>query len=105
MNENTENEPEAQELSEANQNELLLYGEIFYQLIQRPWFKELVETRFDFQKIINEEERTIELRVIEVPLEVVAKRLSDRQKAAKEAGPQLVDPTDAKVRALRESLG
>lgn len=85
---------------EINENELMIYGEIFYQMIQRPWFKEFIDTRFDFQKHIDEEERTIELRVIEVPMEVTMQRLAEIEKAKADAAPKIVEPSAAEIAVI-----
>jgi len=70
----TDQDPLAQ--SDEERNQLLLgYGLVFNQLLQSEKFRMFVETFYTIQKVLNEEERTIEIRVIENPPEVAGQRL------------------------------
>jgi len=87
---------------EVNKNELLLYGEIFYQLIQLSWFKELIETRIDIHKVIDKKNKSIEIKVIEVPTEEMLKRLNKKQRQVSESN--VVSPTSGQVVQFNKNI-
>lgn len=88
----------------VNQNELLVYGEVFYQLLQFSWFRDMFECQFDIQKVVDEEEKTIELRVIEVPPDVSSARLAALQaEQIKDMSSHLVMPSSKDIAKVKKS--
>ncbi len=57
---------------------LALYGELFAQMMQLPWFKDMIECRFDIQQVIDDDTKTIVLQAIEVPPQEVMKRMKKK---------------------------
>lgn len=86
-------ENEEKYLNEENKELLLVYGEIFYQLIQRPWFKEIIDTRVDIRKNIDHEAKRVDIVVVEVPTEETMRRLAEIEKEKAKSGPQIIAPT------------
>lgn len=61
-----------------NEGELQIHAEIFSQLLQSERFRDFMNLNFTIHKLVNEEEKTIEIRVIEKPPQVVAQELAQR---------------------------
>lgn len=79
---------------EVNDNDdmLKLYGQMFSDLLKSDRFKEFFELNFDVQKFIDEEEKTVDYRIIEVPPQEAMKRLmSKEQDDQKTVQPATVD--------------
>lgn len=65
-----------------NEGELQIHAEIFSQLLQSERFRDFMNLNFTIHKLVNDEEKTIEIRVIEKPPQVVAQELAQRVAAA-----------------------
>jgi hypothetical protein len=81
---------EQEQTEEARQSELLVYGEVFHQLLKLAWFKDLLETRVDVIKEVDEEAKTITIKVLEVPTEETMKRMNSKIKIAGDIDPSKV---------------
>lgn len=60
------------------ENELAMHAEIFNQLLQSDRFKDFMNLNYTIHKMVDEEAKTIEIRVIEKPPQVVAQEMADR---------------------------
>lgn len=76
---------------ETNETRLQAFGAVFQQMLKFSWFKEIVESRFDVNHVIDDEDKSITTYVVEVPPSETMKRL---KKLAAEAKPliQEVEP-------------
>lgn len=75
------------------QQMLLLYGEIYAEMLKSDRFKTFINTNFDIHREIDEEHKILTYRVIEVPPEEVGKRIAAlvdvaKDEAAKKVGPK-----------------
>ncbi len=75
---------------ETNETRLQAYGEVFQQMLKFSWFKEIVESRFDVNHVIDDEDKSITTYVVEVPPSETMKRMS---KLAKDKKPLIEDTT------------
>lgn len=82
-----------EDVIEANQQQLIAYGEVFYQLLKFQWFRELIETKVDIVQNVDHENKVITLVVAEVPYEVTQKRIQDLKKAQRGDAPRIVLPS------------
>ncbi len=79
------------------------YSEIMRQLMDSERFCNWFQCNFDVHKMINEEEKTIDIRVIEVPPELVQSRMQEqilekmKEEAAADSGIVVVQPEDVKA--------
>lgn len=71
----TEEMNEEQQMDEAAR---WYYSEIMRQLIESERFCNWFQMNFDVHKLIDEEAKTIEIRVMEVPPELVQARMEDQ---------------------------
>jgi len=74
---NTENEEVIEsDQTVAQRNQMLVgYGLVFSELLKNEKFQAFVELHFTIQKLVDDEAKSIELRVIENPPEVVLEKL------------------------------
>ena len=71
---------------------LKLYGHMFADLLKSSRFVEFFELNFDIQKFVDEEAKTIDYRIIEVPPQEAMKRLMKKENdAAKTVQPATVE--------------
>lgn len=88
-----------QDLEERNQL-LLGYGLVLNQLLQSEKFRMFVETYYTIQKVLNEEEKSIELRVIENPPEVILERMQGEVAKAEAAEPKIEIVSGARAKQV-----
>lgn len=78
------------------------YSEIMRQLIESERFVNWFQMNFDVHRMINEEEKTIDIRVLEIPPELVQARMQEqimakiKQKAKESSGIVTASPGDLK---------
>lgn len=62
---------------EDNRLEEQIYSQIFAQLLESERFQRFIQVNYDIQKLVDEEEKTIEYRVIELPPVLAEQRLAE----------------------------
>lgn len=84
-----------------NEKTLIAYGEVFHQLLQIPWMKDLIDTHFDIIQNIDHEAKEVALVVVEVPPDEVKKRIAERDKTKPKAdAPRIIMPSADDVKIL-----
>jgi len=81
-------------MTTESENNLKYHGEVFLQLLQSDRFKQFVELNYEIRRIIDDEEKTITIEVVEKPPEVVIQSLGEKPKKAKKPGIKLATPDD-----------
>lgn len=76
------------------ENDVMVHGEIFSQLLQSERFRDFVNLNFTIQKFVDDETKTIDIQVIENPPEVVLGRMSAKVKDT-ESRIQIASPSMA----------
>lgn len=69
-----------------------LLAHLFKQLLESTRFQQFFEINYDVKKVINEEEKSIEYLVVEVPPAVAVERMAEKHK--------LIEDTKNKVSQL-----
>lgn len=77
--------------------QLALYGDIFYQMMNLEWFRDIIDASFTIQKVVDEETKTLHVQVLEVPPEVKIQRLNEQMRKREAAQPKIVAPTGGEV--------
>lgn len=78
----------------TNEANLKYHGEVFLQLLASDRFKQFVELNYEIRRIIDDEEKTITVEVLEKPPEVVMQSLGGKPKKAKKPGIKLATQDD-----------
>lgn len=81
-------------MTTESENNLKYHGEVFLQLLQSDRFKQFVELNYEIRRIIDDEEKTITIEVVEKPPEVVMQSLGGKPKKAKKPSIKLATPDD-----------
>lgn len=76
---------------ETNESRLQAFGSVFTEMLKFGWFKDMVESRFDVNIVVDDDDKTVTTYVVEVPPDETMKRL---KKFAQERAPlvQEVEP-------------
>lgn len=77
--------------------QLAVYGEIFYQMMNLEWFKEIVDSSFKIQRVVDEETKTVHVQVFEVPPEEKIKRLNAMMREKEDKAPKIIAPNAREV--------
>jgi hypothetical protein len=84
--------------------ELMVQGEIFQQLLQSERFLTFFNANFDLQKHVDEENKSITFKLLEVPPEVTLSRLQGREDAAQESAPMIESVSSVEWQKLEKKL-
>jgi len=84
------------------------YSEIMKNLLQSERFCNWFQVNFEVHKLINDEEKSIEIRVLELPPELVQERMQEQlmvkmQAEAEEANSSIVVASPADLKALEKA--
>lgn len=98
-----------------SEGELQIHAEIFSQLLQSERFRDFMNLNYSVHKLVDEEAKTIEIRVIEKPPQVVAQELAQRvssiqggeeqnriQIASTSLAEKVVKQAEAKAKAVKK---
>jgi len=77
--------------SDEDKLELLVQGEIFQQLLESERFTTFFNSNFDLEKHVDEENKTVTFKIVEVAPEVALSRLTENERKARSDSP-LVEP-------------
>lgn len=95
--EQTENKaPEQTE--NKNERELLVgYGSVLVQLLESERFRSFLELNYTIDRILDDEEKTVTLRVIEHPPEIIMKKMQEKMQQEQSQIQVVSEPVAKKI--------